>query len=252
MIAIPLTTFVTSVAEVRDLTPNLREIVLSGGLESFSSLGGDQFVYLMVPRPGGTEIPDGSTMAALQSAEPDDAPLAAYYTVRAWDEVRHRITLWAVLHGHDGGVGGWAERCGVGDRVAFWGPREGFGATHGAQSYLFVADESGLAAVAALIDALPADVRVRVIAETVDADHELRFDRDDVEVTWLHRGTDRPGTGSRLLDQVRAAVTDGDRLIAFGAAESRQITAVRKYLRHELGMPASTVSMTGYWRRTEG
>jgi NADPH-dependent ferric siderophore reductase len=134
--------------------------------------------------------------------------------------------------------------------VALWGPREGFGTGPGARSYLFVTDESGLAAVAARIDELPANARVRVIAETIDADHELRFDRGGVEVTWLHRGDDEPGTGSRLLDEVRATVTDGDGLTAFGAAESRQITAVRKYLRHDLRMPAAAVSMTGYWRRT--
>jgi NADPH-dependent ferric siderophore reductase len=36
---------------------------------------------------------------------------------------------------------------------------------------------------------------------------------------------------------------------AFGGAESRQITAVRKHLRQEVGWPAERVSMTGYWRR---
>jgi NADPH-dependent ferric siderophore reductase len=245
-----LPTFVTNVAEVRDLTPNLREIVLAGGLDAFPSVGGDQFVYLMVPRPGGPEIPDGYTMADLREADPDNGPIAAYYTVRAWDPVGHRMTLWAVLHGRDEGVVGWAARCEVGDRVACWGPREGFGTGHQARSHLFVVDESGLAAVAALIDELPPTVPVRVIAETVDADHELRFDRDDVEVTWLHRGDETPGVGTRLLDEVRATVTDGEGLVAFGAAESRQITAVRTYLRRELGMPATAVSMTGYWRRT--
>jgi NADPH-dependent ferric siderophore reductase len=38
-------------------------------------------------------------------------------------------------------------------------------------------------------------------------------------------------------------------LSAFGAAESRQITAVRKYLRRELGLRSDQVFMTGYWRR---
>lgn len=245
-----LPTFVTSVDEVRDLTPNLREIVLAGGLEAFPSDGGDQFVYLMVPRMGGPEIPDGYTMADLRVADPDDAPLAAYYTVRSWDPVGHRMTLWAVLHGHDEGVGGWAARCEVGDRVACWGPREGFGTGQDARSHLFVVDESGLAAAAALIDELPPTAPVRVIAETVDADHELRFDRDDIDVSWLHRGDEAAGVGTRLLDEVRATVTDGEGLVAFGAAESRQITAVRKHLRRELGMPATAVSMTGYWRRT--
>lgn len=43
---------------------------------------------------------------------------------------------------------------------------------------------------------------------------------------------------------MRATVTDGTGPIAFGAAESRQMTAEREYLRHALGMPATTVFMT--------
>lgn len=244
-----LPTLVTAVESVRTITPNLREVVLEGGLESFASVGGDQFVYLMVPRVGGVPVPDDHTMAAQRASDPATAPHAAYYTVRSWDPDAGRITLWGVLHGHDDGVGGWFSRCVPGDQVACWGPREGFGAHHAAQRYLFVADESGFAAVAALIDELPADAEIDVIAETVDADHQIDFGGPRARVTWLHRGGEAPGTGTRLLDTVRSRTGDVDGLIAFGAAESRQISAIRKYLRHERSMSAGAVSMTGYWRR---
>ena len=36
---------------------------------------------------------------------------------------------------------------------------------------------------------------------------------------------------------------------AFGAGESRHITEIRRHLRHEVGLPATAVSMAGYWRR---
>jgi NADPH-dependent ferric siderophore reductase len=66
----------------------------------------------------------------------------------------------------------------------------------------------------------------------------------------LRNGRD-PGTGSELVDTVVALELDGDGWWAFGGAESRQATAVRRHLRRDLGWPAERVSMTGYWRRAD-
>ncbi len=245
-----LPTLVSTVVDVRSIGPNLREVVVEGGLETFASRGGDQFVYLMVPRIGGPPVPDDHTVAAQQSADPATAPHGAYYTVRSWDPDRARLTMWGVLHGHDDGVGGWLSRCQVGERVALWGPREGVGARPEARSHLFVADESGLAAVAAILDELPSTASAHVIVETIDRVHEIDLPGgDDVRVTWLHRGAEAPGTTGRLLAAVKDTVTEIDGLVAFGAAESREVSAIRRYLRHDLGMSAAHVSMTGYWRR---
>ena len=246
-------TLVSNVAEVRDLTPNLREIVLEGGLERFESAGGDQFVYLMVGRDGGPDMPPDHTMADQMAGGRDEVPWAgAYYTIRCWDAERHRLTLWMVRHDHGDGVGGWVGRAQLGERVALWGPRHGFGgAPPGAESLLLVADESGFAAVAALIDEAPADLPITVLLETVDPDHTVVLpEREHVDVRWLFRGTDEPGIGTRLLDAVRALALPSVGVVAFGAGESRQVTAIRKHLRHERGLPAHLVSMTGYWRRT--
>jgi NADPH-dependent ferric siderophore reductase len=71
----------------------------------------------------------------------------------------------------------------------------------------------------------------------------------DDAVTWSYRHGEEPGTGTRLLDGVTRLAADTGGLYAFGAAESRQITAVRRHLRHERHLPAHQVQMTGYWRR---
>jgi NADPH-dependent ferric siderophore reductase len=249
-----LTTFSTRVVAVSDLTPNLRLVELEGGLEGFESLGSEQFAYLFVPRPGVADVPEGYTMADFMATDPAARPWGAYYTVRTWDPDRGRISLWIVTHGHGDGVGGWAATCRVGERVALWGPREPFRPPEGTTSYLLVADESGLAAVAVMLEERPRATPATVIVETVDEDHrvDLRVSGavdDVVDVRWRYRGDDAPGTGSRLLDAVRALDLDVDGLAAFGAAESRQVTAIRKYLRHERGMAPEQVSMTGYWRR---
>lgn len=260
-----LPTFVTSVVGVAELTPNLREVVIGGPeLAAFPSAGGDEFFYVLVARDGADPLPDGYTMADWMAADEATRPHGAYYTVRRWDPERAEITLWAVLHGHHDGVGGWLGRCGPGDRLAIWGPRHGFwsdgvyvanGSTFAddGRHHLFVTDESGFAAVAALIELLPPIDTATVLAETVDADHAIAFPGTRTNVRWHYRGSEPPGAGAGLLDLVRQLVgghPSGAIATAFGAGESRQITAIRKFLRHDAGMPATAVSMTGYWRRT--
>lgn len=246
-------THVTHVADFIDRSPNLREVVLEGGLDRFVSSGRDQFVYLMVRRDARSEVPADHSIAAQAAAAPGTGPIAAYYTVRSWNSVSGRITLWIVRHDHRGSVGDWAGRCEIGERVALWGPRSGAVPRTGTTSYLFVVDESGLGAVAALLDELPPKATAHVIVETVDAEHVVDLPQHSgATVTWLYRGDEAPGTGERLLRAVRSLdLATGRRagLFAFGAGEARQMAAIRRHLRHDMGMAASDVSMTGYWRR---
>ena len=113
-------------------------------------------------------------------------------------------------------------------------------------------DESGFAAVAALLDRLPPADTATVLAETIDADHAITFPGRRTNVRWSYRGTQLPGVGNGLVELVRrhaGGPAAGALATAFGAGESRQITEIRRYLRHEVGLPATAVSMTGYWRR---
>lgn len=243
-----LGTYPARVTGVRDLTPNLREIVVEGAFDGFESLGLDQFVYVFVGKD--EPLPDGYSMSQFMATDPADRPWGAYYTVRHWDGDARRMTMWFVTHGHEGGVGGWAARCSPGDAVALWGPRESFRVPADAAAHLFVADESGFAAVAARIEELPADAEIVVVAETVDDAHTLDLCAPGrADVRWVFRGDEAPGTGTRLIDAVRELDLDRPGLVAFGAAESRQVSAIRRLLRRDHGMAADHVSMTGYWRR---
>ncbi len=243
-----LATHPATLVSNRQLTPNLRELVVEGEFEGFTSLGQDQFVYVFVGRDG--PLPDGYSMARFMSEDPATRPLGAYYTIREWDPATKRILMWFVSHGHAGGVGGWAAGAAPGERIALWGPRESFTVPAGASAHVFVADESGFAAVAARIDELPADAEVTVIAETVDEAHTLPLAPDGrADVRWVFRGDEAPGTGTRLIDAVRQLDLDRAGLVAFGAGESKQMSAIRRLLRRDHGFPADFVSMTGYWRR---
>ncbi|MEL6984115.1 MAG: DUF2470 domain-containing protein, partial [Actinomycetota bacterium] len=81
-----LLTRITSVAEVTELSPNLRRIILQGGLEDWASVGGDDFAFLFVPRSAGdTTIGDGFSMATWQEMDEEEQPYGAYYTIRRHD-----------------------------------------------------------------------------------------------------------------------------------------------------------------------
>ncbi len=245
-------TFYTSVAAVSSLNDGLIEVELDGGLDEFATRGGDQFFYMMMPRAGADPIPDGYTMADYMAQTDDERPMGAYYTVRRWDAERRRMTIWVVVHGHDAGAGGWFERCRVGDRVVIWGPRHSFSPPVEARQQLLIADETGFAAVVALFDETPTGRPSTVVLETTDEHHTIDLSEfPDATVQWLFRGDAEAGTGDALLGAVRQLDLDPAGLVAFGAAESRQITAVRRYLRDDVGMPAANVFMTGYWRRDE-
>lgn len=82
-----------------------------------------------------------------------------------------------------------------------------------------------------------------------DVDHHLPMP-ERATVHWLHRA--EVGAGPDVyLDIMRTVVGEVDGLFAFGAGESRQISAARRLLRRELGLAAEQVHMTGYWRRVE-
>lgn len=247
--AVRVTTYPTvhgRVSSVCRLTPNLLEVTLAGFVD-YPLEGGDEFVYVMVSaEPAG--IPPGYGMGDFLDRAAGDPVRGAYYTVRRSRPAVGEIDLWVVDHGHPGSVGEWMRAASAGDPVALWGPRQGFRVPDDAEHVVLVADETGFAAVAAVLDALPADRRVTVVLECVDAEHRPAMPcHPGLEATWVERGADAPGLTNRLLDGVSSIRAAPD--AAFGAGESHQISAVRRHVRRVLGVPSDRVTMTGYWRR---
>ncbi len=255
-------TFLTTVVDRAEVATDVVKITFGGGdLATFTSLGFDQFLYVLAPRPTHTEltIDQSFTWEAWQEMPEHDRPIGAYYTVREWRPESHELDLYFVLHGdlapsdeHGGWAASWARSARRGDPVALWGPRTAWEPPTTVSEYLLVADDTGAPAVAAIIDSLSVGTAVRAIVEVDDADHAIEMPvRDGVHVQWIHRRGAAPGTTSLLLDAVRERVPPGSSvgaLYAWGGAESKTITAVRKYLRHDLGLARDQVSMTGYWR----
>lgn len=231
------------------LTPTLIEVTLAG-LPDYPLAGGDEFVYVMVsPEPGG--ISPGYSMADFREQADGDQVHGAYYTVRRSRPDDGEVDLWVVEHDHPGSVAEWVRNAQPGAPVALWGPRRGFEIPTIADDVLLIADETGLAAVAALIETAGPEVGIVALLESIGEDHRPPMpEHPNLRTVWVDRGDDAPGTVNHLLDAARAEV-DTARVVpaaAFGAAESRQISAIRRYLRSEVGLAAAVVSMTGYWR----
>lgn len=231
------------VAAARRVTADLLEVTLAG-FAGYPLTGGDEFVYTMVSYDDGG-IPTTTTLDEVLEQGPDGPLRGAYYTVRRSRPAVGEIDLWVVDHGHPGSVGAWMAHARAGDPVALWGPRRGFRPPPDARHVLLVADPTGFAAVAALIDGLPADRRATaVLAGCGSTDRPPMPDHPGVRFVWTSADD-----GDRLLRTVAAHVAADRPDAAFGAAESRQVTRVRRFVRDVLGVPAERVSITGYWRR---
>jgi NADPH-dependent ferric siderophore reductase len=156
-----------------------------------------------------------------------------------------------VLHGDEGSGSAWARRATVGNPVALWGPRSAFAPPEQTEWLLLVADETGLPATAAILEQLPPGRPAIVIAEVAD-ERERQHLRSSpfIDVTWRFRDGAAPGTTTLLLDAVRSARWLDGNVYAWGGGESHAMTAIRKYLRSDVGLPRASVSLTGYWRRS--
>jgi NADPH-dependent ferric siderophore reductase len=228
-------TFETGVAEVDDVHPRLRRVTLVGGdLPSFAPLGPDTFVYVMPSASGVT-------------ATWDERPPGAYYTVRAWRPADAALDLLVVLHDSPGIVSSWARTCRPGDHVALWGPRDGFAPAADTAWYLLIADDTGLPAVAAILEVRPRAIPAMVVAE-VEAPR-LRLDLpegDGVDVTWVYRrGRRAPGL---LVDALRRLPRPDGPAYVWAGAEHAAVGTVRRYVDVELGITPDRRSLASYWR----
>lgn len=258
-------TFLTTVAAVDDVHPHLRRITFRGGdLATFEPCGPDTFLYVLLPPHGRTELTIDQTFTweAFATMPVEEQPVGAYYTLRRWDPETTELEILCVLHDHDGpgdgfdpevpGFGAasrWAATAQVGDPVALWGPRTAYEPPEGTEHLVLVADETGLPAVAVILEQLPADTTAQVIAE-VDVEDERQDlpERPGVEVAWAYRRGTPAGRTTNLVDLVRALPALPAHTYVWGGGESKAMTAVRRHVRDERALAREDVSLVAYWR----
>ena len=272
-------TRVATVAAVDDIGDGLRQISF-GGMRDHEPIGPDDFFLVIRPKPGQEHILDGGTdFGALRALPEDRWPDWAYYTCRRWRPDAGELDAWFVLHEHDGPISGWARRAAVGDRVLLWGPRAAFEPPPDTTRLLLVGDETGLGAFSAILESTPPAIELTVLVESDDGRPTIELPtHPNATVRWVGRAGAERGTGKHLAyndvigpylqmgayrgsggaaipetmaTRIRDLEVTADGLYAYGAGESRLMTAVRAHLQDDRGVPHDQVRMVAYWRRAE-
>ncbi|WP_205697661.1 siderophore-interacting protein [Conexibacter sp. SYSU D00693] len=170
------------------------------------------------------------------------------FTVRAHHPAAAAIDVDLFAHGDVGRFSSWADTAKAGDRLAFAGPRIDWSPSPDAAWTLLVADETGLPALQAAVEVLPAGHRAFAVVEVAGPEEERPVgSRADVTWTWAHRGDAPPGTTTRLRDAVLAlSLSHGDGQV-WGGAESTAMRDIRRALQGRPEPPS--MAMRGYWKR---
>jgi NADPH-dependent ferric siderophore reductase len=242
----PLHAGIAAVVRIDDLTPSMRRFALRA--DAFAAFGVEQpgeIVTLGWPAPG-RELVLPRRRWRFPPGTPEDQHWRNF-TVRAFAPARAEIDVDFFLHGDAGRAAAWALHARVGDRVGFAGPR-----THwqgnGAAWSLLVADETGLPALLAILETLPAGHRVTALAEVSGpAERQDVETAADVELVWLDRGGRPPGTTRLLADAVAAYEVPDAPGHVWGGGEAMAMRAVRDALGAR-GVPRRSMQAMGYWK----
>ena len=218
------------------LTPHMQRLVLTAPeLGSFSYQPG-QDVMLMVAVDG-------------------NRPVRRRYTIRDLDPARQRLTMDIVRHG-DGPGESWVRAARPGDTIEGIGPRGKIFPAQDADWHLFAADESGLAAVFAMVSSLPAGTRAIAALEIPEPADEQPLDaKAHVDLRWLPRsagdgaGAIPPaGDPERLAGALAAVRLPDGHGHAYLFGEAKVVLALREMVANR-GLTADQVSPKAYWGR---
>jgi NADPH-dependent ferric siderophore reductase len=239
------------VVRVEQYRPRVRRITLrSAEFDGWITDVPDQFITFIFPmgdrkRPAVGRHLDWDDYFKLDESE---RPHARNYTVRAWRPDVLEVDVDMILHGDEGRGSIWAMEAEPGDALAIWGPRTAYDPPPNVTWQLLFGDETGLPAIAVILEQLPAGSAARVIVEVDGPECIYPLESPaDLEVTWLYRGDEHPGKSEALIDAVRAVALPEGVCYAWGGGEFRTMQALGKYLRRECGFRPSDVTAIGYW-----
>lgn len=257
-------TFVTEVVRTAVVGPFVRVTLAGTDLARLREIGPDDFVYLLLPPPGRSELTVGRGFrwADVRRMAPEDAPVGAYYTVVERRPDRGELDVDVLLHEPAGSASSWAAAARPGDPVALWGPRTAWSPPAQVGRVVLFADESGLPAMVRILDHVHRTSGVPTVAVLeVDARRPApTFPVPPGRIVTVRRSD---GHRSALVDALTTGGTPGSDLVwgpsaavahpyVWAGAEREVIDDLRDRLRTDWGVPADRLSLTAYWRRSGG
>lgn len=241
-----------TVLDVSDLTPRMRRVRLSGDdLGRFARFGG-MHVRMLFP-PSSLAEPEWPTLGpnGLAAWPPEGRkPLPRAYTIRRFDVEGGWMDIDILVHPGESVGSRWVSTARPGMKVGIMGP-VGRPVPQDAQWYVLGADETGLPALARMLETLPAGTRGAAFVEVADeAERQEIANRTAIDVHWIRRNGIAPGTDDRLARAV-LAVEWPDDVATFGwfAGEAQAASLVRDTWRVERGLGRDRTLAATYWRR---
>jgi NADPH-dependent ferric siderophore reductase len=175
-------------------------------------------------------------------------PFTRTYTLRWVDPEARELAIDFVVHGDEGLAGPWAAAAQPGETLTFTGPGGAYNPNPDADWYLFAGDEAALPAVAACIEALPADATGLAFLEVgSEADIQPISAPAGLDITWLARNGTPAGSSDLLIKAVAEAEWPGGTVDVFAHGERGYMKSLREVFFKQRGLERRQVSLSGYW-----
>lgn len=240
-----------TVTDVRNLTPHMRRIRFAGeDLERFAKFGGMHIRMLFPTR----NVPDplwpvlGSNGLPAWPSD-DRRPVARVYTIRKLDVANGVIDVDFLVHPGESVGAHWAMQAMPGMKIGIMGPVGR--PVRPASWYVLGADETGLPALARLLETLPVETKGVAFVEVAEDGERQEIDNaTGIELHWLTRDGVVAGIDERLARAVQSVAWPRT-ASAFGwfAAEAAAARIVREHWRGTLGLGRDQTLAAAYWRR---
>jgi NADPH-dependent ferric siderophore reductase len=204
-------------------------------------------------------LPQPLTLDSFADLPPEKRPSVRTMTVRQVDVAAREITVDIVVHGEHGVAGTWAAAAQPGQPIYLMGPGGAYTPDPAADWHLLAGDESALPAIAAALEALPANAVGKAFIEVAGQEDEIPLTApESVELRWVYRGgradlvpEDRAGDYAPLIEAVTTSPWLPGQVHIFIHGEAQTVMHnLRPYIRKERGVDAKWASsISGYWRR---
>jgi NADPH-dependent ferric siderophore reductase len=247
----PPAPFLTTGVEATEwLTPRLARVTLKGPeLRALEVSQPASSVRVLLPdpeHPHAMELPgwDGNRFVLSDGRRPTLRTLTPRYNDRDGGTLQVDV----VVHGK-GAAALWASTASPGSPVAVSGPARGYTIDPDASTLVLGGDETAIAAIGQILEALPDHTEALVQIETINAESRPPLpSHPRCRVKWV----DQDGLpGEALVEQLgQAELPDDARLWAAGEAAAMQ--RLRQRLFNERGIPRGRATIRGYWKHGRG
>jgi NADPH-dependent ferric siderophore reductase len=238
-----------TVAATRRVSPGFVRVTLTGAaLSGFVSAGPTDHCKLFFPDSFTGTITAPTIVDGSMQRPTSGTMIVRDYTPREFRPGESpELDFDFYIHG-DGPASAWAAAASAGDPLVVAGPRGSRMPPVGAAKVILAADETALPALARWIEALPDETEIVAFATAANASDAAYLEPGHVNrarLIWLENDADA------LERAFRACGLISDDTFIWAAGEAGSLIPIRRYLRRELGLPASQVKVDGYWKRGE-